>query len=154
LGSTVGSRFVISVSRTALATLYARSGDLGSALDAFRDSLHDYVRHGNNTHAVTALRSLVGVLAQLHDDEEATLIAGAVSSEQLRVSYGSEAEQFSAVLELVQRRRGPTRSAASFLAGQRLDLDRAVRHAADLVEGHLAILSQSSRKPPAGAAGR
>ena len=136
LGETVGNRFVISVSRTSLAIEHARVGELDSAFEAFHDSLCDYMRHGNFTHAVTAMRNLIGLLARVGDDRAATLLAGAMADERLRVSYGAEAEQISDVVDQIARRVGTSRFTAWFADGQRLDPDRAVRLAVELVAAH------------------
>ena len=136
LGESVGNRFVISVSRTSLATEHARAGELGLAFDAFNDSLQDYLRHGNFTHAVTAMRNLIGLLARVGDDRAAVLLAGAMADARLRVSYGAEAEQIADVLDGVERRVGSNQFATWFAEGQRLDPDGTVRLAVELVDGH------------------
>jgi hypothetical protein len=136
LGGSVGNRFVVSASMTSLATEYARVGSMASALDAFCESLNSFVRHGNTTHAVTAMRNLIGVLEPLGDDQAATTIAGAMSSTRLRVSYGSEASEVSDVLDRIQRRVGSTRFDEWFSHGQGLDADDALHFAAEAIERH------------------
>ncbi len=136
LGSSVGNRFVVSASMTSLATEYARSGAMAAALDAFGVALRSFVRHGNHTHAVTAMRNLVGVLENLGDERAATVIAGAMSSERLRVSYGREAEQIVALLDRTQRRVGSSRFGEWFSHGQSLDLHDALLLAVEIVERH------------------
>jgi len=136
LGKTVGNRFVISVSRTALAIELVRVGEIDLALEAFHDSLYDYLRHGNFTHAVTAIRNLIGLLARVGDDRAATLLAGAMADERLRVSYGAEAEHISDVIDQIAQRVGSSQFAAWFAEGQRLDPDGTVRLAVELVAAH------------------
>jgi len=136
LGETVGNRFVISVSRRALAIEHTRVGDLDSAFDAFHDSLRDFRRHGNFTHAVTAMRNLIGLFARVGDDRAATLLAGATADERLRVSYGTEAEQAPELLDQIRRRVGSSRFATWFADGQRLDPNGAVQLAIELVAAH------------------
>jgi predicted ATPase len=135
LGRTVGNRFVVSVSRVSLATEHARVGELRLALDGFAIALRDFLRHGNQTHAITAIRNLVGVLAAVGDDRGAAILAGAVSDDGLRVSYGIEAERISDTLDEVRRRAGAAQLEAWFEEGRTLDLDR-VRVAAELVDQH------------------
>jgi predicted ATPase/DNA-binding winged helix-turn-helix (wHTH) protein len=136
LGGSVGNRFVMSVSRTSLAIEHTRGGEFDLAFEAFHDSLHDYMRHGNFTHAVTAMRNLIGLLARVGDDCAATLLAGATSDERLRVSYGVEAEQISDVLDQIARRVGSSQFDTWFSDGQRFESDNAVRLAMELVAVH------------------
>jgi len=138
LGGLVDNSFVVSCARTSLGKEYARTGDFERALEAYRESLADFQRHGNATHAVTALRNLVGLLADLGDDRGALLIAGAVADEGLRVSYGTEAERIADVLESIEGRVGSSRFTEWLAAGRALDVDQAVRRSAELVAGHLA----------------
>jgi hypothetical protein len=125
------------VSRTSLAIEHTRVGEIDAAFVTFGISLRGYVRHGNFTHAVTAMRHLVGLLARVGDDRAAALLAGAISKESLRVSYGLEAEQIAAVVAGIERRVGNEQFTAWFGEGQACDPDAAVRLAAELVAVHL-----------------
>jgi predicted ATPase len=135
LGSTVGNRFVVSVSRVSLANEHARAGDVQQSFDDYASALGDFLRHGNQTHAVTAIRNLIGLLESTGDDRGAALLAGAVSDGRLRVSYGVEAERVGEILANVQRRVGTTRFRQWIAEGQALENDR-VRVAAEIVDRH------------------
>lgn len=137
LASPVGSRYVLSVARTSLATELSRTGDLPAALAAYADALADFLRHGNHTHALTAMRNLVGLLAALGDDRGAVVLGAATSSEQVRASYGTEAAAISDVLDVARRRMGEAGYTAAVAEGRDLDLDRCLRAASELVAGHL-----------------
>ena len=89
LGERVGNWFVVSVARRSLATQLAHAGDTQGSLDAYAAALHSYLRHGNLTHAVTAIRNLLGLLADLGDDHGVALLAGAASRGDLRPAMPS-----------------------------------------------------------------
>ena len=148
IGATVGNRFVVSCARTSLANEYARIGDVPRALDAYAGAFADFRRHGNSTHAVTAMRNLVSFLADLGDDRGALLIAGAVSDDQLRVSYGAEAERIAEVLADIERVVGADTFSAWFGEGRELNIDSAASVAAELVEGHRAESSAGPHAVP------
>ncbi len=136
IGGLVENRFVVSCARTSLANEYARVGDVGAALEAYAQSLADFQRHGNTTHAVTAIRNLIGFLADLGDDRAATVLGAAASNDGLRMSYGVEAERVERVLEAVERRAGAGRFSAWWDEGRSLDAERALQTAIDVVAGH------------------
>ena len=132
-GHMVGNRFIVSVALTSLATEHARAGDIQLALTTYSRALVEFRRHGNTTHAVTAMRNLVGLLADLGDDRGAVNLAGALSDPRLRVSYGAEAEHISSVLKDAEARVGDGEFRRWFDAGRALDVDGAMRLATDLV---------------------
>jgi len=136
LGTTVGNWFVISVARTSLASELTRAGDALGALDAFADALAGFLRHGNHTHAVTAMRNLIELLETLGDDRGATMLGAATSQDGLRLSYGAEADRISKVLEVVEQRVGTDRYSRWFAEGRALDPDQALRTAARIVDEH------------------
>jgi predicted ATPase len=136
LGSSVGSRFVVSVALTSLATELARTDDLGAALTAYADALADFRRHGNHTHALTAVRNLVGLLGAVGDDRGAVLLGAATTADGLRPSYGAEASLIADALESARTRVGDAAFGSWHAEGRRLDLDQCLRTAAALVEDH------------------
>jgi hypothetical protein len=138
LGAPVGSRFVVSVARTSLATERSRSGDVPGALQAYAEALADFRRQGNHTHALTAMRNLVALLAAVGDDRGAVLVGAATSVDGLRPSYGAEAALLTSVQDTVRRRVGDARYDAWAAEGRALDLDRCLRLAGDLVGQHRA----------------
>ncbi|MEY2471460.1 MAG: hypothetical protein QOK28_789 [Actinomycetota bacterium] len=134
LGNSVGNRFVVSVARVSMASADARAGEVERAFDGFAIALGDYLRHGNQTHAVTAMRNVVGLLASVGDDQGAAVLAGA-AHDGLRPSYGTQAERISETLDAVKRRVGTTQFEKWFDEGLSLGDDR-VRIAAEIVERH------------------
>ncbi|HUF83911.1 MAG TPA: winged helix-turn-helix domain-containing protein [Acidimicrobiia bacterium] len=137
LGTPVGSRFVISVALTSLATELTRTGDLRAALVAYADALALLLRHGNHTHAVTATRSLVGLLDLLGDERGAVVLGGATTHERVPASYGAAATALTEVLETTRRRVGEDQYATWFAEGRTLDLDQCLRTATRMVAEHL-----------------
>ncbi len=130
LGHEVGNRFIVSVALTSLAAEHARAGDARLALATYDRALAEFMRHGNPTHAVTAMRNLVSLLADLGDVGGAVILAGALSDPQLRVSYGAEAERIRDVLRDAEARVGSDDFRAWFEEGRALDVDAAMRTAA------------------------
>ncbi len=133
LGSTVSSRFVVSVAQTSLASELARTGDRAGALAAYAEALADFRRHGNHTHALTALRNLAGFLGELGDDRGAVVIASATSADPSRPTYGAEAALIAELLDSVRHRVDDRTWTAWQDEGLALDLDQGLRAAADLV---------------------
>jgi predicted ATPase len=134
LGSTVGSRFVISVALTSLATDLTRCGDLAGALAVYGDALAAFRRHGNHTHALTAMRNLVGLLAVLGDDRGAVVLGTATSHEGVRASYGAESTVIAEALDAARRRAGDGAFATWSAEGRDLDLGQSLQAAIQLVE--------------------
>ena len=132
-GELVGNRFIVSVALTSMANEHARAGATQLALATYARALTQFRRHGNTTHAVTAMRNLVGLLAGLGDDRGAVSLAGALSDPRLRVSYGAEAEHVSGVLRDVQARTDAAEFRSWFDAGRAIDVDGAMGLASDLV---------------------
>ncbi len=138
VGASVGNQFVVSVALTSLATEYGRAGQPADALATFGRALAEYRRHGNLTHAVTAMRNLVGLLADLGDWRGAVTLASALSHDALRVSYGREADRIAVVLRDAEAQVDPIGFAEWVEAGRQLDMNEAATVAAELVEEHRA----------------
>lgn len=136
LGGPVGSQFVVSVARTSLATALARAGDHPAALAASADALADFLRHGNHTHALTAMRNLVGLLAAVGDDRGAVALGAATTHDRARASYGVEGAELVEVLDSVRLRAGEVRFAEWSAQGRGLDIDQSLRTAIGLVAAH------------------
>ena len=130
LARPAGNQIVVSVSRAALAVEFARAGEHRHALDVFAECLEAYARHGNYVHAVTSLRNIVSVLAAVGDDHGAAVIGLATTSDQLRTSYGREAEQLADVLAATARRIGPVAFAECRLAADELSVEATTQFAA------------------------
>ena len=137
LGSPVSSRFVVSVARTSLATELTRTEDLSAALAAYDDAFAAFLRHGDHTHALTATRNLVGLLALLGDERGVVVLGAATSHERVRASYGAEATETTDVLATTRQRVGEGRFATWFAEGRDLDLDQCLRTAQGMVTAHL-----------------
>jgi predicted ATPase/DNA-binding winged helix-turn-helix (wHTH) protein len=103
VAATVGNYFVASVARMSLATELSRAGERDTALDAYADCLHGYLRHGNLVHALTALREIVEPLLDSGDTMTAVQLAAATVGDERRVSYGAQAERLPVVIERLHR---------------------------------------------------
>ncbi len=130
LATSVGTPFVVSVARVALASEYSRAGDHHRALAVFADCLRSSARHGNYVHAVTLLRNMIEVFVAVGDDHGAVVIAAATSSELLRKSYGPEADRIGDVLQSVEGRVGSARYADWVSEGSELGVPTTVEFAA------------------------
>ncbi len=136
IGVPVDSRFVVSAARTSLASELARTGEVSAALTAYAEALADFRRQGNHTHALTAMRNLVGLLGAVGDDRGAIVLGAATSAEGLRPSYGTEAALISDVLDSARGRVTEAEYDAWHHEGRGLDLDQCLRTAASLIENH------------------
>ncbi len=129
-----GTPFVVSVAQSSLAAEYSRAGAHLQAIDVFANCLRDFSRHGNFVHAVTSLRNLVGVLVAIGEDRSAAILGAAATNPLLRPSYGPEWAQLEALLSALEARVGPTLYSEWSAHGRRLDIDRALNTALDLIE--------------------
>ncbi len=136
LGTAVGNHFVVSVALTSLAAEYGRAGDTARALETYLRALTNYQRHGNTTHAVTALRNLIALLFDLGDSRGVAVLAGALSDDRLRRSYGAEADRIGQVVAETAAAIGPVQFDRWFGEGQVLDVEQAIRAAQGFVEHH------------------
>lgn len=133
-GSAVGAHFVVAAGLTSLAVEQARTGDVPAAFDTYAEALSTFLRLGNHTHAVTAIRNLTGLLADVGEDRGAVLLASVAGLDAIRPSYGAEAQRTRQTLDRVRTRVGEGRFSAWSEESRRLDIDQAVRFASRLVE--------------------
>lgn len=91
LGEEVGNRLVASVARTTLASSLHRAGDEGGALDEFATSLREALAQGNDTHATTTLRNVVGLLVDLGAHDDAGRLLHALEGTGTKGTFGAEA---------------------------------------------------------------
>lgn len=90
LAAPVGSTFVVSVAQLSALAARSRVGDLDAARTTFVDLLSRYRRIRSITHAITALRNLVALLVRSGDHETAMVLLGALSSPDVKATYGAE----------------------------------------------------------------
>ena len=133
LARSVGNQIVVSVSLASLAVEFVRAGEPRHALDVFAECLEAYARHGNYVHAVTSLRNMVALLAEVGDDRGAAIIGIATSNEHLRTSFGPEAGRLADVLAAIEQRVGTTAFAECTLAGNNLTVETATQFAAQRI---------------------
>ncbi len=133
-GSAVGAHFVVAAGLTSLAVEQARTGDVPAAFDTYAEALSTFLRLGNHTHAVTAVRNLTGLLADVGEDRGAVLLASVAGLDAIRPSYGAEAQRTRQTLDRIRTRVGEGRFTAWSEESRGLDIDQAVRFASRLVE--------------------
>jgi hypothetical protein len=133
-GSAVGGHFVVSAALTSLAVEHARTGEIPAAFDTYSEALSTFLRRGNHTHAVTAIRNLISLLADEGEDHGAVVLASVTALESIRPSYGTEAQQTAETLDRIRARVGHARLATWCEEGRPLDIDQAIRLASSLVE--------------------
>jgi predicted ATPase len=131
LAGVAGNPFLRSVALLSLAVESTSSGDRAGGAAAFAACLADYLRHGNHTHAVTALRNLVEPLHDGGETEAAVMVAAAASSDARRGSYGAEAERLPAVVARMREAVDEDRFGQWWADGSTLSVDDAVRLAAE-----------------------
>ena len=106
LGTSVGSRFVVSVAQVSTLAALTRTGDTEAAMAAFVPVLAHYRRTRSLTHGITALRNLIGLLVRAGDDEPAMVLLGALSNPDVKSTYGIESERLVSARETVVERVG------------------------------------------------
>ena len=104
LGESVGNRFVVSVARLSALAVRSRGDDLEEALPAFVPVLAEYRRLQSFTHAATALRNLVDLLVRAGDDETAMVLLGALSTPDVKATYGPESQRLDDARSAVESR--------------------------------------------------
>lgn len=134
ISRSVGNPFVVSVGQQSLAGCHARAGRFPEALDAYRECLHDSLRHGNIVHSVTTLRNLIELLAAAGAPRGAAELLGAVGRPELRRNYGKEAARQRAVAADLEQRLGQEAYEDCMERGGQLVIDAAMRRAIELID--------------------
>jgi len=128
LGESVGSSFVVSVSRVSSLAAATRRRD--ASVDDYLPLLEQYRRLRNLTHAVTMLRNLVGAMVDVGMAEPAMTIVGALSHPAAKSTYGSESDWIDAARAAASERSGKETVDGWIRSGARHDsawaLDRAI----------------------------
>jgi hypothetical protein len=130
LGESVDNRFVVSVATMSLADDRARAGFPDDALHAYASCIDGYLRHGNRTHALTALRNLVLPLSEGADPMLAVTLAAATSNDRYRPSSEDDRERASKAIGHVRGSVSDEQFASWWSAGAVLELEDALRLAA------------------------
>jgi predicted ATPase/DNA-binding winged helix-turn-helix (wHTH) protein len=133
-GSAGGGHFVVSAGLTSLAVEHARTGDIVAAFDVYAEALSTFLARGNHAHAVTAIRNLISLLADVGEDHGAAVLASVIGLESIRPSYGTEAKHTNETLDGLRARVDQARLAAWSEEGQGLDIDQAIHLASRLVQ--------------------
>ena len=120
------------VALVSLASLQARSGDTGRALELYRDVIAHWRRLGNYTHQLTTLRNLVALLVRIGADDHAAVLYGAVTAASVP-SFGAEAQRLADAWDELEQRLGPENARTAVQRGRHLT-------AAEMVDESLAAL--------------
>ncbi len=104
LAGSVGNSFVASVARLSALAVRSRVDDVDEALAAFVPVLTGYRRVHSFTHAATALRNLVDLLVRAGDDETAMVLLGALSTPEVKATYGAESQLLDEARSVVESR--------------------------------------------------
>ncbi len=107
LASAVDSRFLMSVTGSALAELTGRFGDPDEALALYRDVLNAQRRDGNLTHAMFTLQALVVVSEKLGLDQFSMVLLGALSGVDVAAIRWAEVDAVEDARTAVIARQGP-----------------------------------------------
>lgn len=129
LGTSVGSRFVVSVAELSALAARGRVHDVDAARAAFVPVLKHYRRIRSLTHAITALRNLVELLVRAGDDETAMVLLGAVSTPHVKSTYGVESQRLGEARSTVEERTEPGRVEEWIAHGAAHDPIWAIDHA-------------------------
>jgi predicted ATPase/DNA-binding SARP family transcriptional activator len=138
LADSVGNRYVGGVARVSLTSLEARAGEPAPALRSFDAVIRHWLLRGDNTHLLTTLRNLVGLLARVGSDVAAAELWAAVDSPRLAPTYGDEGRRLDAARETLVARLGPGGFAAAAAVGAARDVPAAATAALAAIAGALA----------------
>lgn len=107
LAEPVHGRFLEGVARVAIASLQARHQSPHEALAAFPDVISHWRRVGDWTHQWTTVRNLVPLLVQLHADQPAATLYGALlTADTAAPAYGADAARLAEAREIMSSRLG------------------------------------------------
>ena len=107
---TSGSRFIEGVASVSAASLRAKHGDPGEALDLFAAAVEQFHRAGNWTQQWTTLRNVIELFARLSADEPAAVLSAALhASPSAAPLFGTDAVRLAAT-NAALRGRLPERS--------------------------------------------
>ena len=100
-----GSRFIEGVASVTAASLQARHGDLGEALDLFAAAVRQWRRAGNWTQQWTTLRNVIDLFARLGSGEAAAVLSAALrTSRSAAPPFGSDATRLAETDEALRAR--------------------------------------------------
>jgi len=136
LGESVAARFVVGVARVSSLAAMSRAGDIDQAMAAFSAVLGEYRRTRSMTHAITALRNLIGLMVRAGRDETAMVLLGAVQSADIKTTYGAESEQLLEACHIVEERHGPEQATTWIEQGAHHDAAWALDHAIAALAEH------------------
>ena len=125
-----GSRFIEGVASVTAASLRARQGDLGEALDLFAAAVRQWRRAGNWTQQWTTLRNVIDLFVRLAADEAAAVLSAALrTSRSAAPLYGSDAVRLAQTDEAVRARLTPPAQRRCSARGAGMSDDEAVTFA-------------------------
>jgi hypothetical protein len=134
LGSSVGSHFVVSVAKVSSLASSARTGDIMTALAAFRPLLIEYRRMRSDSHGITAIRNLIDTLVRAGRYEPAMELLGAVSGLQVKSTYGIESNHLDVARTIAVNEAGATSVEKWIGRGAARDLSWALDHSIDVLD--------------------
>jgi tetratricopeptide (TPR) repeat protein len=152
MARTSGSRFIESVALVSAASLRARHGDPGEALDLFAAAVQQWQRTGNWTQQWTTLRNVIDLFVRLAADEPAAVLYAAMrSSPSAAPLFGSDAARL-AVTDATLRARVPER-VHRYCSARGTDMadEEAVSYAISEINRLRAVTSRPRRRAEAGA---
>jgi len=125
LADSIKNRFLGGVARVSIASVLAVDGEEADAIEAFRSIVSRWREQGARTHLLPTLRHLVVLLARVGRMSAAAELLGAVSRDNLRDSYGEEAERVAAAAERIGTALGSDRFEELVSIGTNRGLDEA-----------------------------
>jgi len=141
-GATVDSRLFVSMAHVSAAGVALRRTP-PAAVTALEETLQRWSAPGSELLQWWTLASLASLLAEIGEDTDAAVLAGAVEAgSQHRPRFEAETERLADALAGVRTRLGPDRTAAAMTTGAALDQPGAVAHARRALAAHRA------RQPP------
>lgn len=134
LGSSVGSRYVTDVAEASSLAAAARSGDVMTALVAFRPLLAEYRRMRRDSHGITTIRNLIEALVRAERYQPAMELLGTVSRPDMKATYGAESGRLDEARAIAIDQVGAESVESWIERGAGHDLSWALGHAIDVLD--------------------
>ncbi len=134
LASSVGSHFVASVAEVSSLAASARTGDVNTALAAFRPRLVEYREMRSDSHGITTIRNLIEALVRANRYQPAMELLGAVSRPEVKLTYGAESDHLHEARSIAIDQAGADLVERWIARGAVHDLSWALDHAINVLD--------------------
>jgi predicted ATPase/DNA-binding SARP family transcriptional activator len=147
-GEPADSRLFVTMARGSSAALAARNDRFLEALEALPGVLDEWLRLGNTGLLGWTLQQIVVLLADLGQDRDAALLAGALRADRVPTpAFTADTERVSDALERLNDRLGPQQTAATLEEGANLTPAAVLAHARNALSAATSSASTARSMP-------